>query len=112
MSATAALLGILGALLIGAMGFVHKLESAETFLQALREVTAGSIFASESVIQRMLSRKVGRREPTESSQSEIDQLTDRELETLLLVVEADGRSGHGGAPYRRHCPVLVFVWNT
>lgn len=73
------------ALLIGAMGFVHKLESAETFLQALKEVVGGSIFASETVIQRMLSRKVGRRETSDNPTSEIDQLTDRELEVFERI---------------------------
>jgi len=73
------------ALLIGAMGFVHKLESPETFLQALRDVAGGRIFASEVVIQRMLMRKVGRRESSGSPVSEIDQLTDRELEVFERI---------------------------
>jgi DNA-binding NarL/FixJ family response regulator len=73
------------ALIIGAMGFVHKLESAETFLQALREVVGGRIFASETVIQRMLSRKVGRRDSPEGPVSEVDQLTERELEVFERI---------------------------
>jgi len=73
------------ALLIGAMGFVHKLESAQTFIQALREVVAGRIFASEPVIQRILSRKVGRRDTQDSSLSLTDRLTDRELEVFERI---------------------------
>lgn len=74
------------ALLNGAMGFVHKMESAQTFLQAMREVTAGRIFASEPVIQRMLNRKVGRRDNSgEGVASEVAQLTDRELEVFERI---------------------------
>lgn len=73
------------ALINGAMGFVHKMESSETFLEAMREVTAGRIFASEPVIQRMLNRKVGRRENGDGYESEVAQLTDRELEVFERI---------------------------
>ena len=73
------------ALLIGAMGFVHKLESVETLLQALRDAVEGRIFASEAVIQRLLNRNMGRRQTSENCAAEIDVLTDRELEVFECI---------------------------
>ncbi len=73
------------ALHIGAMGYVHKQNTALTLLEALREVAEGRIFASESVIQRMLNRSVGVRDGQSNMLSPVERLTDRELDVLERI---------------------------
>ena len=54
-------------------------------MEALHEVAEGRIFASESVIQRMLNRSVGVRDGHANLLSPIELLTDRELDVLERI---------------------------
>ncbi len=66
----------------GAMGYVHKQAPACTLLDAMREVLAGNVYLSPRMTKRLINAKhlIGQPE-----RSEIDRLTDRELEVFTLI---------------------------
>jgi len=70
----------------GAMGYVMKEESAKNLLRAIRRVLGGEVFLSERMSMRLLSKLVGR--PSRQGISDLDSLSDRELEVVRLL-------GHG-----------------
>lgn len=67
----------------GARGYVTKRESTEQIVEAVREVAAGSIYASRPMLSRLAERMVGR--PVQGS---VELLSDRELDVF-------GRLGSG-----------------
>jgi DNA-binding NarL/FixJ family response regulator len=73
----------------GARGYVTKRESTEQIVEAVREVAAGSIYASRPTLARLAERMVG---PAAVSGS-IETLSDRELEVF-------GRLGNGHSTRR------------
>jgi DNA-binding NarL/FixJ family response regulator len=78
------------ALRAGASGFLLKDASAQKLAEADRVVAAGDAMLSPPVTRRLLgafARQGGSRPPT---RSQVDRLTDRETEVLVLV--ARGRS--------------------
>jgi DNA-binding NarL/FixJ family response regulator len=78
------------ALRAGASGFLLKDASAQMLAEAVRVVAAGDAMLSPPVTRRLLgafARQGGSRPPT---RSQVDRLTDRETEVLVLV--ARGRS--------------------
>lgn len=67
----------------GALGFIMKEEAAERILEAIRQVSQGKVFLSESMTSRVVQRAAGHvREPQVGT---AEQLSDRELETLRLI---------------------------
>ena len=76
------------ALLAGAGGYVMKQEAIATVVDAIRQVLAGDVYASEEIKKKVLRKLVsghsGKRE------SPLDVLTDRELEVFRLI--GDGLS--------------------
>jgi len=78
------------ALRAGASGFLLKDASAQMLAEAVRVVAAGDAMLSPPVTRRLLgafARQGGSRPPT---RSQVDRLTERETEVLVLV--ARGRS--------------------
>jgi DNA-binding NarL/FixJ family response regulator len=77
------------ALAAGASGFVLKDSTPEELLQAVRVVARGDALLSPAVttrlIERMLPSLVASDEKGRHRQSDLDQLTDREVEVLLLL---------------------------
>ena len=81
---------VYGALRAGASGFLLKDASAQMLAEAVRVVATGDAMLSPPVTRRLLgtfARQGGPRPPT---RSQIDRLTERETEVLVLV--ARGRS--------------------
>jgi len=76
------------ALRAGAEGYVMKHASIEQVMTAIRQVLLGKIYLSEEMSNRLL-RKVTRGHSTTPG-SDLDQLSDRELEVFQSIGE--GRS--------------------
>src|ERR1700719_388887 len=74
------------ALRAGANGYIMKQEATEKVLVALRRILDGEIYVSDRVAGKMLQRLV-RGGPT---RSQVDVLSDRELEVLRLMGEGHG----------------------
>ena len=72
----------------GAMGYIMKQEATENVIEAVRKILGGEIYVSERMAGKMLRKLVTGQIETGSSQ--VDSLSDRELEVFSLI----GR-GHG-----------------
>lgn len=68
------------ALEAGAEGYVSKSEPSETVVTAIRQILDGRMYFSEDINEQMLLRYLGR--DTDSPQSPLDVLSDRELEVF------------------------------
>lgn len=76
------------ALRAGAQGYVMKQEMTDRLLHAIREVLKGEVYLSQAMKERMLRRLAsGNREPLGS---DIEQLSDRELEVFRLLGQGKG----------------------
>ncbi|HUG89219.1 MAG TPA: response regulator transcription factor [Planctomycetaceae bacterium] len=67
----------------GAMGYVHKHEAADLIVDAIREVLAGRLYASEVVRERLLERVI--RRAGNARANPVEQLTDRELQVFERI---------------------------
>ncbi len=72
----------------GARGFVHKRESTNELLRAIRDVLEGHVYLSEKVAAATIRRFFGR--SSIKPDSPLGGLSDRELEVLQLI--GQGRS--------------------
>jgi DNA-binding NarL/FixJ family response regulator len=86
---------VYGALWAGASGFLLKRASPERLLDAVRTVAAGEALLDPSVTQRLIHRFLATGgstvpEPSAETRRQLDRLTERERQVLLLV--AQGRS--------------------
>jgi DNA-binding NarL/FixJ family response regulator len=66
----------------GARGYVMKHETADSIVNAVREVLAGRVWVSRGVASALLSRSVGETVPATAPPEE--RLSDRELEVFAL----------------------------
>jgi DNA-binding NarL/FixJ family response regulator len=71
------------ALRAGANGYIMKQEATEKVLEAVRQLLRGEVYVSHRIANKILRQCVGGSPPT--SQSPIDELTDRELEVFRLI---------------------------
>ncbi len=71
------------ALRAGAAGYVNKQAPANTILEAISQVLAGGIFVNGPMTQRLLRSATGSR--NEATQSDIETLSDRELQVFELI---------------------------
>ena len=78
------------ALRAGASGFLLKDASAQALAEAVRVVAAGDAMLSPPVTRRLLAAFARLGGPRWPSRGQVDRLTDRETEVLILV--ARGRS--------------------
>jgi DNA-binding NarL/FixJ family response regulator len=67
----------------GAAGFVNKEEASEKVIEAIRTVCTGRLYLSDRLAERVLRRAFGNAE--DPSGSELDNLTDRELEVFGMI---------------------------
>jgi len=67
----------------GAKGYVTKSEPSDILLAAIRKVLAGQYHLSDALISRTFDRLYEKR--TEKSQSNVENLSDRELEVLEMM---------------------------
>jgi DNA-binding NarL/FixJ family response regulator len=73
------------ALHAGARGYLMKQEAIAVVVQAIHQVLAGKIYASEKVKEKVLQRLVA--QPKRDEKSPLDVLTGRELEVFRLIGE-------------------------
>jgi len=77
----------------GARGYIMKQEMTAKVIVAIRQVLAGKMFFSESVVESFLGMMTGK--PAASAQNPIDTLSDRELEVFNLIGKGIGRKEIG-----------------
>lgn len=76
------------ALRAGARGYVMKQEPTETVMEAIRKILAGELYLSKAMNDQLLRKMAG---PNSGpSVSEIEQLSDRELEVYRLLGQGCG----------------------
>ncbi|MGH3869919.1 MAG: response regulator [Pseudonocardiaceae bacterium] len=75
---------IFEALRAGASGFLLKNAPADDLIAAVRIVAAGNALLAPSVTRRIIAQYAGQPAPT-TREAELDVLTDREREVLLLL---------------------------
>ena len=71
----------------GARGYLMKAEAAETVLAAIRCVLSGRIYLSATVTEQMLQWAGTAHKESQSHNSPVERLTDRELQLFLLLGE-------------------------
>jgi len=71
----------------GAMGFLHKQDSAKDVCKAIREVHQGRIFYSSSISERFVRINPKTRDRSGKTTRKPAQLTSREMEVLQLIAE-------------------------
>ena len=72
------------ALRAGAMGYLNKQDSADSIVDALRQVMRGRVYLSSAMANLVLNRVVhGKEEPEDASP--VARLSDRELEVFTLM---------------------------
>ena len=76
------------ALRAGAKGYVMKQEPTEKVMAAIRQVLDGGIFLSDAMKDRLLHKMT--QSGSAPSASEIEQLSDRELEVYRLIGQGRG----------------------
>lgn len=69
----------------GALGFIHKQQTSESLVEAIKRVLEGRLYVSEEIADRVLSRLI--HNAGGQNKNPVEQLTDRELE----VFESIGR---------------------
>ena len=72
------------ALRAGALGYLHKQESSEKLLDAVRTVLSGKRFISAAMSERLLNQAIG---AAAAAGSPIERLSNRELEVFRLIGE-------------------------
>jgi DNA-binding NarL/FixJ family response regulator len=75
---------VFGALRAGAAGFLLKDASRERLLEAIHVIYGGEALLSPSITRRLIERFAAHTDPPRAPR-ELDELTPRERETLLLV---------------------------
>jgi DNA-binding NarL/FixJ family response regulator len=67
----------------GALGYITKQEATRNILSAVRKVLSGQVYLSERMSERLMRQMVGGR--SETPQSPVETLTDRELEVFQMI---------------------------
>ncbi len=74
------------ALRSGARGYIRKQEKGPQLLEAIRYVLSGHVYVSDQLVDRLFNSLSGRR--PDGQQNPGMQITDRELEVLMLIGRA------------------------
>ena len=78
----------------GARGYIMKQEMTGNVIQAIRQVLKGKIYASENIVENMLSKLTDRTGDT--NRDPVESLSDRELEVFQLIGSGMGRKEIAG----------------
>ncbi len=76
------------ALRAGAKGYIMKQEATEEVVTAIRRVLAGTVYVSQGMAAKMVSKIAAG--PSEKGSSPVNRLSDRELEVFRLIGEGFG----------------------
>ncbi|MGO0604539.1 response regulator [Brevibacterium linens] len=99
------------ALAAGASGFLLKTAEAEQLIDAVVALAGGDGLLSPEVTRRVIERSVSTPAPAAPSASELEQLTDRELEVLRLVATGASNSEIAGDLFVGEATVKTHVSN-
>ncbi len=69
----------------GARGYLSKRAAPDVIIAALRTVLAGDIYLNPAIVGRILQRLTGAARPARPAGGDVDQLSDREMETFELI---------------------------
>jgi DNA-binding NarL/FixJ family response regulator len=69
----------------GARGYLSKRAAPDVIIAAMRTVLAGDIYLNPAIVGRILQRLAGARHPPQPAGTEVEQLSDREMETFELI---------------------------
>jgi DNA-binding NarL/FixJ family response regulator len=69
----------------GARGYLSKRAAPEVIVGAVRTVLAGEIFLNPSIVGRILQRLTNAGRQAQPTSADVDQLSDREMETFELI---------------------------
>jgi DNA-binding NarL/FixJ family response regulator len=69
----------------GARGYLSKRAAPDVIIAAIRAVLAGDIYLNPAIVGRILQRLAGASRPAAPAGADIDQLSDREMETFELI---------------------------
>lgn len=72
----------------GAMGYIMKQEATENVIEAVRRILGGEIYVSDRMAGKMVRKLVTGQ--IEKSSSQVDSLSDRELEVFSLIGKGHG----------------------
>jgi len=78
------------AIVKGARGVLLKGESAKTILKAIEKVHAGEIWASNTMLTRVLNQMNNRKKPIDLEAEKIADLTQREREIITALLTFEG----------------------
>ena len=78
------------AIVKGARGVLLKGESAKTILKAIEKVHAGEIWASNTMVARVLNQMNSRKKPVDLEAEKIADLTQREREIITALLTFEG----------------------
>ena len=78
------------AIVKGARGVLLKGESAKTILKAIEKVHAGEIWASNTMVARVLNQMNSRKKPIDLEAEKIANLTQREREIITALLTFEG----------------------
>ena len=76
---------VFAAMRAGASGFVLKSRPPEELLEAIRVIAAGEALLAPNVTRRLIAHFAQMRQPAAKGQADLESLTEREREVLLLV---------------------------
>jgi DNA-binding NarL/FixJ family response regulator len=69
----------------GARGYLSKRAAPDVIVAAIRTVLAGDIYLNPAIVGRILQRLAGAGRPSTPAGGDVDQLSDREMETFELI---------------------------
>ncbi|MFI1988556.1 response regulator [Actinoplanes sp. NPDC020271] len=103
---------LLGALRLGANGFLLKDIAPESILDAVRRAAAGESILAPSVVPRLISHAVGREEeprPPRVTPAALDRLSEREREVAEAVATGSSNAEIGAELHMSVATVKAYV---
>jgi len=91
----------------GARGYLHKMEAMVHFEKAVEKVLRGELYLNPRIARQALQASVCQSERLKGDDHNLHNLTDRELEIMILM--AEGQSCHDSAEKLKISPRTVQV---
>jgi DNA-binding NarL/FixJ family response regulator len=69
----------------GARGYLSKRAAPDVIIAAIRTVLSGEIYLNPAIVGRILQRLAGTGRPSHTPRTDVEELSDREMETFELI---------------------------